>query len=206
MISTIAPWAELVPGVERQLTADDLLAWPEDPAFPWRYELVEGRLVRMAPPGFEHGEVTQDLSSAVHTFVKPRQLGVVTAAETGFLLPLPGGGETVFAPDIAFTSASRLANQPARGSAGRRRYLRVAPELAVEVASPDQHRPEMAEKARKYLASGVRLVWVVWPRAREVDLWRGGSDHPAARLTIADALDGEDVLPGFRYRVADLLN
>ena len=204
MVSTIAPWAEIVPNVGRALTADELLAWPEDPAFPWRYELVEGRLVRMAPPGFEHGEVTQDLASALHAFSKAHKLGVVTAAETGFRLPLPGLGDTVFAPDIAFTSAARLVDQPARGSTGRRRYLRVAPDLAVEIASPDQHRPEMAEKARKYLAGGVRLVWIVWPSAREIDVWRGGSDQPVATLSITDTLDGEDVLPGFSYRVADL--
>ncbi len=204
MIATIAPWAEIVPGIARDLTADDLMAWPEDPAFPWRYELVEGRLVRMTPPGFEHGELTQDLSSALHVFSKAQQLGVVTAAETGFRLNLPGIGDTVLAPDIAFTSAARLAGQPARGSAGRRRYLRAAPDLIVEIASPDQHRPEMAEKARRYLSGGVRLSWIVWPVVREVDVWRAGSNQPVATLTIADTLDGEDGLPGFRYRVAEL--
>jgi Uma2 family endonuclease len=190
--------------VERELTADELLAWPEDPDFPWRYELVEGRLVRMVPPGFEHGELTQDLSSEMHVFSKRRKLDIVTAAETGFRLALPGSGDTVLAPDIAFTSTARLAGQPAKGSAGRRRHLRVAPDLAVEIASPDQHRPEMAEKARRYLAAGVRLVWIVWPGVREVDVWRVGADQPVATLTIGDTLDGEDVLPGFRYRVAEL--
>lgn len=204
MVSTIAPWAELVPGVDRELTADELLAWPEDPEFPWRYELVEGRLVRMVPPGFEHGEVTQDLGSALHVFTKARKLGVVTAAETGFRLSLPGSGDTVLAPDIAFTSVARLAGQPEKGSAGRRRHLRIAPDLAVEIASPDQHRPEMAEKARRYLAAGVRLVWIVWPGVREIDIWRGGADRPAMTLTVGDMLDGEDVLPGFTYRVAEL--
>lgn len=206
MVSTIAPWAEIVPDVERALTADDLLGWPENPAFPWRYELVDGRLVRMVPPGFEHGEVTQDLASALHSFSKPRRLGVVTAAETGFRLPLPGSGDTVFAPDIAFTSAARLVGQPERGTAGRRRYLNVAPDLAVEIASPDQHRPEMAEKARKYLAGGVRLVWIVWLNTREVDVWQAGSAQPVATLTRTDTLDGLDVLPGFTYRIAELFD
>ena len=70
MVSTIAPWAEPVPGVERHVTADELLHWPEDPHYPWRYELVAGRLVRMSPTGFEHGEVTLNLSAPLHSFVK----------------------------------------------------------------------------------------------------------------------------------------
>src|SRR5436190_24002186 len=79
MVSMIAPWAELVPGVERRLTADELLIWPEDQYSQSRYELIGGKLIRMVPPGFEHGEVTISFSSPLHQFVKTRKLGVVTA-------------------------------------------------------------------------------------------------------------------------------
>lgn len=204
--SPLAPWAEVVPNVDRLVTADELLHWPEDPAFPWRYELVAGRLVRMAPTGFEHGEVTQNLGSAMHFFCKAGRLGTVTAAETGYRLPLPGGGETIFAPDIAFTSAARLANQPPPGAPERRRYLSVVPDLVVEVPSPDQYRPEMAAKARSYLTAGVRLVWIVWSARREVDVWRPGDDGPVMTLRAHDQLDGFDVLPGFSYPIVELFS
>ena len=204
MVSTIAPWAEPVPGVERRVTADELLRWPEDPRYPWRYELQAGRLLRMVPPGFEHGEVTLNLSAPLHRFVKAHGLGVVTAAKTGYLLSRVGEEETILAPDIAFVSATRLSSQPARGTAGRRRYLHVPPELVVEIASPDQHRPEMAAKARYYLAAGMRVVWFVWPGRREVDLWRSGSPEPVATLKAEDTLEAPELLPGFALPVSEL--
>ncbi len=206
MVSTIAPWAEPVPGVERRVTADELLRWPDNPHDLWRYELVAGRLVRMSPTGFEHGEVTLNLSAPLHSFVKTHRLGAVTAAETGYLLSHPDEGDTVFAPDIAFISTSRLANQPAQGTIERRSYLRVAPDLAIEVASPDQHRPEMAAKAQQYLAAGVQFVWIIWPGRREVDVWRSGSPEPIATLKDDDRLAAPELLPGFDFRVADLFN
>ena len=63
----------------------------------------------------------------------------------------------------------------------------------------------MAAKARLYLRGGTRLVWVIWPERRAIDVWRpGDSDRPTATLGANDALDGEDVVPGFVYPVADV--
>jgi len=61
----------------------------------------------------------------------------------------------------------------------------------------------MDEKARRYLHFGTRLVWVIWPRYRKVDVWRSGDTAPST-LTMGDALDGEDVVPGFSYPVVAL--
>ncbi len=80
----------------------------------------------------------------------------------------------------------------------------LAPDLVAEIASPNQYRPEMADKAQRYLAAGVRLVWVVWPKYSQVDVWRPGSDQPVATLNVDDQLDGLDVLPGFTYPLARL--
>ena len=205
MVSTIAPWAEPVPGLERVVTADELLRWPEDPRFLWHYELVARRLVRMAPTGGEHSDVAGNFYFALRSFGKAHG-GVVTAPETGFRLTRPSEEDTVLAPDAAYLSPARAAQLPPPGSLERKQYFRVPPDLAVEVASPDQHRPELAAKARLYLAAGVRLVWVAWPGRREVDEWRPGSDEPVTTLGVNDVLDGQDVLPGFTYRVAALFD
>jgi len=78
-----------------------------------------------------------------------------------------------------------------------------APDLAVEVASPTQYRPAMKAKAERYLAGGTALVWVVWPKRQQVDVWRSGDDAPAT-LGAGDTLDGEAVVPGFTFPVAAL--
>jgi Uma2 family endonuclease len=193
-----APWAERVEGIG-SLTADELFRMGQDATH--GYELVEGVLVRMAPTGFEHGDITSELGFALNAYIKPRKLGKVMAAETGYILSAPGQPDTVLAPDVSFVRAERL---PDRSDPNFKHFQRLVPDLVAEVASPDQHMPEMAAKARVYLTAGVRLVWIVWPATQTVDVWRPEHDDPIATLNTADALDGLDVVPGFTGAVADL--
>ena len=196
---TLAPWAEIVPDAPYPMTAEGLARLPDDG---WLYELVNGRLVRMPPPGGEHGDLALELGAALRIYVKTHQLGRVLAAETGFLLTLPGMPHQVeLAPDVAFVRKERV---PPRDTAAYRAVWSLAPDLVAEVASPSQHRLEMGVKARQWLAGSVRLVWVVWPKEREVDLWLPGQEDAAQTLRLGDALDGRDVVPGFTYALAEL--
>jgi len=62
----------------------------------------------------------------------------------------------------------------------------------------------MAEKAKTHLFYGTRLVWVIWPRYQQVDIWRPGDVEPSMTLGVTDTLDGEDIVRGFSYPIADL--
>jgi Uma2 family endonuclease len=129
-------------------------------------------------------------------------LGGVTGADGTCDLTQPGDkGETGLVSDVAFVRADCL---PRRGSPVYSQAPHLAPDLVAEVVSPTQFRPEMAAKARLYLAAGVRLVWLIWLRYQQVDVWQSGSDQPVVTLGMGDALDGLDVLPGFTYPLADL--
>ncbi len=199
--NTLAPWAEPVPDAPYPLTADDLLAMPDDG---YIYELVEGRLVRMPGSGLEASSIAMYLGSLITIFTRSRKLGIVTDGTGEYNLTQPGEAkETALIPDVAFVRADRL---PPRGSREYKGAPRLAPDLAVEVVSPSQYRPEMAAKARLYLEPGVRLVWIVWPADHQVDVWRSGADAPVATLTAADTLDGLDVIPGFTHPVSDLFS
>lgn len=198
-----APWAELVPGVGHPLGPDELLAFDDGQ---YQYELVEGRLVRMAPTGLEHRDVWIRLFRALDRYAEGLSGALVTPPDTGFRMTQPGKGETVLSPDIGFISAERAATLPAEGTPERRRFLPLAPDLAAEIASPDQYQPEMAKKAALYLDSGVRLVWVIWPAARQVGVWRPGSSQPFAMLGIGDMLDGGEALPGFTLPIVRLFS
>ncbi|HEY8743938.1 MAG TPA: Uma2 family endonuclease, partial [Chloroflexota bacterium] len=166
-LNVLAPWAEPVPGQRGLLTADELAHLPDGP---WNYELVEGRLVRMPLAGTDHGGIAADLLLELGIFVRANARGRVFTAETGFMLSEPGQPDTVLGADAAFVRADRL---PHRSKEDRHGFWRLAPDLVAEVASPDQFRPEMAAKARAWLAAGVHLVWVVWPCREQVDVWRG---------------------------------
>ena len=154
----------------------------------------------MSPAGFRHGKLISRLTRILDEFVDINGLGSVTTADTGFKLNQEGEPDTVLAPDIAFVSAQQL-----RGSEEEEwdAYPRLAPALVVEVASPNQSRPAMAAKAELWLAAGVQLVWVVWPKAHQVDVWEAGARH-AATLDAMATLDGREILPGFALSLAHL--
>ncbi|HLJ80533.1 MAG TPA: Uma2 family endonuclease [Ktedonobacterales bacterium] len=195
---TLAPWAEIVPGKGR-MTIDEMMALPDDG---WMYELVDGRLVRMPHSGGEASRIAARLLGALLNFVDANELGAITGADGEFDLTQPGDtDETALAPDVAFVRSEHI---PATSSPEYKKAWPVAPDLVGEVVSPSQYRPEMAAKARRYLDAGVRLLWMVWPKYQQVDIWRAGANEPAATLGINDTLDGEGVLPGFTYPVARL--
>jgi Uma2 family endonuclease len=194
----LAPWAKIVPD-KGPMTVNGLLALPDDG---WMYELVEGRLVRMPASGFEASRIAARLIFALGTFVQVHGLGAVTGSDGTYDLTQPGDrADTGLVPDLAFVRAERV---PLRTSPEYTKAPRVAPDLVGEVASPHPYRPEMAAKVQRYLAAGVRLVWVIWPQRQQVDLWRPGSPGPVATLVVGGTLDGQDVLPGFAYPVAEL--
>lgn len=179
------------PSGERRLTIEEFERLPDDGQ---RSELVRGRVVREPPAGFEHGGVAMDIGRRIAEYVHRHGLGRVFAAETGFVLSRDP--PTVRAPDAAFVASGRL---PAGRVTG---FARFAPDLAVEVLSASNGEAELEEKVRDYVDAGTRLVWVADPAARAVSVYRPGGDR---RVLAADEfLDGGDVLPGFRVRVAEL--
>ena len=157
-------------------------------------ELVNGRLRVSEPPGYWHGLLQPQLAAELLTFVRASRLGVVLT-EAGFVLRREP--DTVRAPDVAFVSAERIPDLD-RGQ----RYLEGVPDLAAEIVSPGDAAADVAEKVDEYLAAGVRLVWVVCPRARRVVVWT--PDRVGRTLDGDDALDGADVVPGFRLALTEL--
>jgi Uma2 family endonuclease len=173
-------------------TADQLLRMPDDG---FRYELVEGALIKMSPTGFEHGDVSLTIAYLLKKHVSDKKLGVVLAAETGFRLA--SNPDTVLAPDTAFIRQEEL------DRIGRtKKFWPGPPDLAVEVMSPDDTMRKTDEKARLWLKLDARMVWVVNPSKKTVSQYRPGEDVRV--FAEADALDGLDVVPGFRCAVAEL--
>lgn len=173
------------------MTAEELLTMPDDGM---RHELVRGELTTMAPAGWEHGVVSARVVELLSSFVRAKGLGVVLTTDTGFTIEREP--DTVRAPDAAFVRADRV---PAPED--RRGFAELAPDLVVEVVSPNDRWTEVTDKALMWLDAGVRLVWVVDPAKRLVVVHRERGDD---RLRGDAVLDGEDVLPGFRLPLADL--
>jgi Uma2 family endonuclease len=191
-VADFAPWCVGFP----RLTAGEMEQMGE---FSQGLELLEGVLVEMPPAGGGHGSIASVIDRILGNFVWQHKLGVVLAAETGFVVAR--NPDTVLAPDVAFVRAERV---PPRESAEYAGFWHLAPDLVVEVASPGQTRDALAAKARRWLEAGTRLVWIIWPADRQIDVWRTGQDAPAT-LGVDDTLEGFDVVAGFTAPVADVV-
>jgi Uma2 family endonuclease len=176
------------------MTADELLEMRDDGR---RYELIEGELVELVPPGAAHGFVASNSSGILRGFVRPRGLGVVFGAETGFVIS--SAPDTVRASDAAFVTSDRL---PEGGLPVG--YLRLAPDLLAEVVSPSDTASEVHHKVCVWLNAGCRLVWVIYPETRSVTIYRSMED--VRILGPDDILDGVPVLEGFSIRVSELFD
>ena len=144
-----------------------------------------------------HGAVVGVIFAALNASVEAGRLGLCFPDNTGVLLP--GLGDTVRSPDVAFVRASRL---PADGIGSG--WISVAPDLVVEVLSPSETAEELEDKLRDYHAAGTELMWVVDPVARVVNV--RSADALERTLSEAETLDGGDVLPGFAIPAARLFD
>ncbi len=139
-------------------------------------------------PYTDTAKIVVKLSAAILNFAEPRLLGAVVASDPGVLLER--SPDTVREPDIAFFSTEKIAID-----AEIRGYAEAVPDLVVEVASPSDSRHAVHDKAHMWLSHGVRLVWLVQPETRTVDVYRPDGD--IVTFGEQDSLDGLDVLPGF---------
>ncbi|HEX2907843.1 MAG TPA: Uma2 family endonuclease [Phototrophicaceae bacterium] len=161
-----------------------------------RLELSEGELIVMSPAGGKHGGIAARLGRLIGNYVEAHHLGEITAAETGYILFQNADGKnTVRAPDVGFVAAERLPD----GLPDE--YLPFAPDLAVEVVSPNDDAEDLQLKVRQYLRYGTPLVWVVYPKSQTVVVH---TPQETRTLELEDTLDGGDMLPGFTLAVKSI--
>lgn len=173
------------------ITAEEFEAvgWGDD-----RTELIRGEVVTMTPPGFDHMVITGNIVELVGPYVRAHRLGKVLG-EGGF--KLERDPDTVLAPDASYFQSNRL---PKRGTG----FPEQCPDLVFEVVSPSDLARNVNRKVQIYLSSGVRMVCVIWPDTREIQL--STPDGTTRTFRYDDELDFGNVIPGFRVPVSHLLD
>ena len=174
------------------MTADELLTMPHNG---YRFELIKGELHQMPPAGSQHGRIALKIGWRLAQYVEENGLGETYAAETGFIIDT--APDTVRAPDASFVAKERAGALDAEG------FFPGAPDLAIEVVSPNDRPVEVEKKALDWLHAGTRMVIVLDPRNRTATLYRGLDE--VQTLTRADTIDGGDVVPGWTLPLADVL-
>ena len=157
-------------------------------------ELLDGRIVPMPPPGPLHAKLESEVDWWLRSWVKQTRRGHVLVGDAGIFIRR--NPDTVRGADVAYVSNERWAR---RGAAA---YLEVAPELVVEIVSPNDRWGDIMDKLADYFAAGVDRVWLVDPFRKQVFVHRSVTDVRA--LEPDDALTDDEILPGFSLPLADL--
>jgi Uma2 family endonuclease len=160
------------------------------------YELVHGQLVERNM-GSESSHVGGRLFSRLDRFREGHNLGIFWPADNGFQC-FPHEPGLVRRPDISFVRRGRLPGDvPPKG------WVKIPPDLAVEVVSPNDSSDQLEEKLADYEKVGIPLIWVVSLTSRTVMVYR--ADGSVSRLREDDELSGEDVVPGLRCPIREIL-
>ena len=184
----------LTPTGNRLITADELLKMHSKGK---RGELIRGEFIPKMPTAEEHGAIVGNLVGYLWLSVRPNRLGRIVASDSG--VRVETNPDTVREPDIAFISSER--RPPGTSVPG---YTEIPPDLVVEVVSPSDRQPAINDKARMWVDAGVRLVWVLWPETKMIEIHRPGES--VVTLRENDTLTGMDVIPQFTCPVRDIFD
>ena len=154
-------------------------------------EFACGEVYQKPMPDGPHSALQVFLTAMLFPFLQRTGLGR-TFTELRCIFG-PVGHERVYVQDVVVVSNDKLPIP---------RHLHAAPDLAVEVLSPDQHMTQIVDKVQFYLLHGVRLVWVIDPATQTITIQMPGQEGQI--LGLGDRLDGGAVLPGFELSVEEI--
>ena len=177
------------------LTADDVLEIPVPDGL-IGYELVDGRAVPVTPASLVHGRLIVEVAYQLERHVRDHQLPGIVLSDAGFVLGLARDPERMRGPDVAYVDKGKLEGHDPE------RIFRGIPDLAVEIDLTSGKKPGGQQRIVEYLEAGVPLVWAIDPHSRSAMVYH--PDGSARLLRTNEALEGEDVVPGFHLELNDL--
>ena len=185
-----------LPHSQRLLTCADVVKLPESlDSGDVSYELDNGRLVIMAPPGDQHATIQ---GNDVYELKRQGELPGHGKAKAEVGVILWRNPDRLVGADAAFVATASLPIVVSREG-----YLATIPDLVVEIRSRNDTLPELMAKAQDYLTAGVKIVWLVDPQSRSVWVYVGQSEP--LRVEENEVLNAGEIIPGFQYKVSDLL-
>ncbi|MCL2931618.1 MAG: Uma2 family endonuclease [Trichodesmium sp. MAG_R03] len=159
----------------------------------YRMELVGGEIIVMSPSGLESDEIASAIVAYLWNWVRPRNLGRVTASGGGFRLP--NADENIRTPNASFIKAEKLL-RPTED------YVKLVPDLIFEVKSKNNRLPQLRQKIQEFLELGTVVGVLVDPRSRTMEVYRYQQEKIV--LKDGDILEVEEILPGWKLPVVEV--
>lgn len=174
-------------------TEEEIWALPHDA---YRYEVIGGELVMSPKNNFQHEGFVERLLVELSQFNRAHHLGAVRGSSLGCWM----ANRNLRAPDISFITKSRL--RALGPKFDPRKFLPCAPDLVVEIVSASNTRGEISARLKDFFSSGCQIAWIVYPEEQFVEVCHSLTDRKI--IGAGGELDGEHLLPGFRYSTTAL--
>lgn len=155
------------------------------------FELIHGEIVEKVPTE-EHGVIAANICGFLWQYTRQAGFG---RAVIEVRIRMPEDEYNSRQPDLAFFADT---TRPIV----KRGPVHQMPDLVIEVKSPDDTYTSMRERAQYYLTHGAKLVWLIYPDKRLVEVYRQDADSDL--LTADETLQGDDVLPNFALPVREI--
>lgn len=155
-------------------------------------EIVNGKEEIKNMSGAKAGGITTRLTSEIGLFLKSNKLGRVYGPDTMFTI-----GKNDRMPDVSFVAKEKI---PKKGEPLSK--WKFAPDLAIEVISPNDTYDKIFDKLNEYFSAGVKQVWLAEPRFERIRVYF--SPDESKTFHKSDEITCEEILPGFRLNLADI--
>lgn len=171
------------------MTEEEFMRLPDDGH---KHELVNGE-VKIVPASFEHNVIGAHIIALLTPYARGR--GVIASSQAGFRMT----NRNIRCPDVSYTQKARLT-----GGKPSKSFGDVAPDLCIEIISSSEDPKEMQQKLEEYFDSGARQVWHLYPETQRAIIYTSPTESTVKEAN--EEIDGGDILPGFRCRVAELFD
>lgn len=176
----------------KKLTYEDYARIPEEPGF--RYEVIDGMLIREPSPSFHHQRVSRRLQRILEDFFNETDMkGEVFNAPLDLNLAV----HTVVQPDLMYFPG----NRPARNNP-----VDTVPELVVEILSPSTGRKDRVLKLNHYQSAGVPHYWIIDPEGEFIEAYELREERYVSMVRSDKGIFSHPGFPGLTFDINELFS
>jgi Uma2 family endonuclease len=188
MVETLKRCPEPVEGMLslRPMTEEEFVAWCDEDV---KAEYIGGEVMVYTPVSRRHDELTWFLGTLLKLFVEKNDLGSIHGPE--LQVRLRAGLRRV--PDLLFINKEHR-------DILRDAHVDGAPDLAIEIVSPDSEERDWREKYWEYQEAGVKEYWVIDPYSKTMAMYRLVEEGHYRRVELKEGIYRSEVVPGFWLR------
>jgi len=152
-------------------------------------DLLDGVIYIASPENLDANKLFFWLAWVLSGYAEELGLGEIYGSRVAFRLDENNSPE----PDLAFVRKERLGGE-------RRGYFNGAPDVAIEIVSPESVQRDYRDKRDKYEASGVGEYWILDEHEQVAIFLRRGASGKFREVKLRKGEFHSEAFPGFWFR------